>query len=178
MPPEDVTQAQEELEVKRKLTRILQGKSSSNPTSSVGDFVEVFVPDGKQKGGKWSSLNIVLKYSHKSRTITVPGTTGKTLKAAFEDDRHAFSNDSLVSLIWEANDPLGSEMTDMMDLWECNESYPSSQPITVDSCLDVSAQVSKENVFFHPTTALMIPAYCRQLVARLTYCGHLSTSTT
>eukprot|EP00171_Calliarthron_tuberculosum_P022021 IDg22021t1 len=81
---------------------------------SPGDLVQIHVKLQNQKKGKWSSNKPVLSYDHDSRTVTVPGSKGKTVQAAIEDVRPALSNDILVNEVQESLDIMNNEIEDAL----------------------------------------------------------------
>lgn len=104
--PEEIVTAHEALIAKRKLTLILRSRSTLDTPVSVGDMVQVFIKRDHEKRGKWTSPKLVLSYDKSSGIVTVPGTSGHTIKAAIEDVRLAITNSDLATSIQEAMDTL------------------------------------------------------------------------
>lgn len=117
---DDIIDAQNTLEAKRKLTKILRTKSTHDTIISAGDLVEIFIKIGKQKRGKWSSPRTVLNFDPESWTVTVPSSNGRTMKAAVEDVRLAVSEESFASLVREGNDRLDNSIEEMLDEIQIN----------------------------------------------------------
>lgn len=90
--PLDVLIAQHTLESKLKLARILRSKSPNFQPVAVGDLIEIFIRSCN-KNGKWTSPRTILSIDMHSGTVSLPGSNGKTVKAAFEDIRPAIAND-------------------------------------------------------------------------------------
>ena len=83
----DIVDAYQTLFAKRKLTLILRSKTIEETPIAVGDMVQIFVKDSKEKRGKWSQSMPVLSYDLSNRTVTVPGSKGRKVCAAVEDVR-------------------------------------------------------------------------------------------
>lgn len=111
----DIFSAQIELEVKRKLTRILRSKFSNLPSLAEWDLVEVYISDGKNKRGKWSSPRIVTNCDHKNGTVTVPGTTGRVVQAALKDIRHGIIDESFARVVRDTNDQLDLSIEELLE---------------------------------------------------------------
>jgi len=104
--PEEIRTAHEVLIAKRKLNLILRSKSTSDIDVSPGDLVEVYLKKQHEKRGKWSSAKPVLSFDRSSRTVTVPGSNGRKIKAAIEDTRFAPKENQLASAIQESIDEI------------------------------------------------------------------------
>ena len=89
--PNEVINAYEAIQARRKLSRILNSKSTSEPSVNIGDLVEIYQHGQNNKRGQWSEAKQVIKVDKNNRTITVPGKNGKTVCAAFEDIRSTLS---------------------------------------------------------------------------------------
>ena len=111
----DLMNAQLQLEAKRKFTRILRSKAIDNTPVAIGDLIEVFVRHGKNKKGKWLSPRCVLSIDPRSGSLTVPGSSGRTITAAFEDVRAAMNTDSFATIVQESIDTLEREISDALD---------------------------------------------------------------
>lgn len=104
--PDDIRNAHDELIAKRKLNLILRSKSSTKPELSVGDNVQIYVKNQPHKRGRWLSHRPVLSIDLDAETVTVPGSHGHTIKAAFEDTRIVNIDDDLVKSIIESIDEI------------------------------------------------------------------------
>lgn len=102
--PEELDEPQLELDAKRNLTRILRSKYFTDFKYVIVALVEVFVKGQHEKRGKWSSPRTVSSYDPTTLTVTLPCRNSNTVKAAFEDLRHAVQNDSFSDMAWKAND--------------------------------------------------------------------------
>lgn len=104
--PQNLYDAHDELEPKRKLTRTLRSKPPQTRAVGPGDMVEVFIELPNQKRGSWSSPRTVLDVDISSDTVSVSGSKGHSVKAALEDVRIAISDDNVAQILCEANDSL------------------------------------------------------------------------
>jgi len=104
--PVEIVDAQETLKAKRKLALIMRSKSTRDNVVKPGDEVEVYLRKGKEKRGKWLSGRPILSYDHESRTVSIPGSNGRTMSAAIEDVRPAVEKDSFAQKVRESIDIL------------------------------------------------------------------------
>ena len=93
--PEDIAKARDNIMAKHKLNLILRSKSTTDLHLKVSDLVQVFIKLQNEKRGKWSYPKPILGYDHASRIVTVPGQSGRKIKAAVEDVRFAIIDDEL-----------------------------------------------------------------------------------
>ena len=112
--PEDVIAAHETLKAKRKLNLILRSHKFETPHISVGDQVQIFVKNDQGKFGKWLSARPVIKIDVNAGSVTVPGSKGHTITAAFEDTRHAIIDDDLAELVQTAIDDIDSQLDEII----------------------------------------------------------------
>lgn len=103
-------EAHEALVAKRNLTLIIRSKPTRDIGVSVVDLVQVFIKLEKEKRGKWTGPKPVISYDKISGTVTVPGTSGRVIKAAVEDVRQAITDNALATSIQEAIDDLTSNV--------------------------------------------------------------------
>lgn len=87
--PDSVRDGHEDIIAVRKINKILKSKSIIDKSLKLGDSVQIFHKMRGEKRGKWSSPRPVLNIDESSKTVLVPGSHGKTIKAAFEDIRHS-----------------------------------------------------------------------------------------
>lgn len=99
---------------KHKLHRILPSKSISKLKISVPDLVEVFVSCDKEKRGKCLTLRTILSTHRFLGTITVPGTSGRTIRASFKDIRMDLVEDSFASIVEESIDTLNNDLNNAL----------------------------------------------------------------
>lgn len=102
--PTDHFPAHETLLVKRKLNVIHRSKSTQDSPVFPGDLVQIYIKNHHEKCGSWTSAKPVLTFHVISQTVTVPGSKGRTVKAAVEDVRHAIVNDEFALVLQEAID--------------------------------------------------------------------------
>lgn len=79
--------ARQTLTAKRNLALIFSSKSATDIHPAPSDVVEIYVKQENKKRGKWSSPKTVLSYDRTRSTVTVPGASGRTIRAATEDIR-------------------------------------------------------------------------------------------
>lgn len=113
--PKEIVEAHDALVAKRKLTKILRSKSVQTPDINPGDMVEVFIKLEKEKRGKWSAPKPVLDFDPTSGIVTLPGTSGKKIKAAVEDVRSAIQENTLAQKIQEAIDNVDISLDRALD---------------------------------------------------------------
>lgn len=121
----------------------------NEPKILVGDWVQVFIKRDKEKRGRWLLPRIVLTYDRSVRTITVPGSNGKTISAAIEDTRPALADDSLAALVQEGIDRLDTELSDSLD--HVHDPIPSSED-------GPSATVARSTTSDNDETSIADPA--------------------
>lgn len=81
-------------------------KSHDGPTISVGDLVQVFMKQGHDKRGQWSSAKPILSYDHSTRTASLLVSNGRKMSAAVEDVRPALCESPLAEAVQQAIDGL------------------------------------------------------------------------
>ena len=87
----------------------------------MGDYVQIFIQDGKSKRGSWTSPRQVLSIDSEAGSIVVPGRAGKQICAAFEDVRAARSENELAMSIQESIDQLDFNLVDILSPIEIGE---------------------------------------------------------
>eukprot|EP00737_Agarophyton_chilense_P003638 gb/GEZJ01004314.1/.p1 GENE.gb/GEZJ01004314.1/~~gb/GEZJ01004314.1/.p1 ORF type:complete len:153 (-),score=18.72 gb/GEZJ01004314.1/:413-871(-) len=97
--PHDFIKAPENSRAKRKITLILRSQSVKENPISVGDLIEVFLKNGKEKRGHWTNPMPVLSYDHTSRTVKVFGTKCKQMNAGIVYVESAIKGDELAKAI-------------------------------------------------------------------------------
>lgn len=107
---DEVVKAYQDIQARRKLSRILKSKSNEEPTLKVGDMIEIFQHGKNNKRGQWSAPKKIIKIDHDGRNVQVPGRTGNTVCAAFEDVRLAIMHNDFAKLISDALDILDNEI--------------------------------------------------------------------
>jgi len=70
---DDVLDAHEKLQARRKLALILKSKTVREIPLHVGDSVEIIQKKQHEKRGKWSSAKTILSFDPDARSIIVPG---------------------------------------------------------------------------------------------------------
>lgn len=113
--PEELLEAQITLSAKRKLVRILSLKSPTDISVSPGDLVEIYIKQDKQKRGKWLSPRVILDFDPSTSSVTVPGSNGRTIRAAIEDVRHALSDVLFASIVRKANDEIDADIQEIVE---------------------------------------------------------------
>lgn len=83
---------------------------------SQDDFVQAFIRSDGSKRGKWSSARNILSIDRASWTASLPGSLGRTFKAALEDIFPAITDDSFALLVRQANDLYLREHLNFIDL--------------------------------------------------------------
>jgi len=114
--PKEVVQAQEDLKAKRKLTLILRSKTSRDDKVKPGTLVQVYIKTDKQKRGTWSGVKPVLSFDAESRSVTVPGSSGRTICAAMEDVRLALETDGFANAVRDACDTMDIVLEDALKI--------------------------------------------------------------
>lgn len=104
--PDDVREARDKMQARRKLALILRSKAVQELPISVGDMVEVFQKKAHEKRGKWTREKPILSINHNARSICVPGKAGRQMTVAIEDVRPAFSQNSFAQYVQEGIDTL------------------------------------------------------------------------
>lgn len=113
--PNNLLDAQDLLEAKRKLTRILRFKSRTQSAVTSDDMVEIFIKRPNSKRGSWSSPRVLLDVNYENSSTTVPDSRGHSVKAAFEDVRPAIDEHCFAQAIRDANGTLDKEIDDHLD---------------------------------------------------------------
>ena len=114
---------------KRKLTLILRSKTIEETPIAVGDMVQIFVKDSKEKRGKWSQSMPVLSYDLSNRTVTVPGSKGRKVCAAVEDVRPSICANELASAVQDSIDELDRILDEVVDQLE-SEGHSSDETVS------------------------------------------------
>lgn len=73
--------------------------------------MQIFIDDGKNKRGFWTSPRKVLSIENDAAMITVPRRAGETVSAAKEDARAALDESQFTSSIQESIDELDFNLT-------------------------------------------------------------------
>lgn len=102
--PDDLHQAHEMLAAKRKLAHIPLSKAPKHLGIAPGGTVEVFVKHANHKRGSGSSPRTVLDINYNNGSVTVPGSYGHHIQAAFKDVCPAITDDCIAQIVLEAND--------------------------------------------------------------------------
>ena len=71
--PDDVLEAHDALQARRKLLLILKSKAVKELTVKVGDPLEIYSKQQHEKRGTWSAAKPILSVHKESRSVTVPG---------------------------------------------------------------------------------------------------------
>lgn len=75
----------------------------------------MFIREGKEKGGKWTSPRNVLSVDRNSGTVTLCGAKNRNIVAAVEDTRIAVFEDEFAEAVVESIDKLDEEILDAND---------------------------------------------------------------
>ena len=105
--PDDVRDARDQLQARRKLALILRSKAVTEIPLSVGDVVEVYQKKEHETRGKWSDPRPIISINHDARSLIVPGRRGREVTVAFEDARPALQQQSFAHMVQEGLDALG-----------------------------------------------------------------------
>ena len=108
--PDEIAKAHEELQARRKLARILKSKSYPEPELAVGDMVEIYIHGKNNKRGEWSLPKTIIKIDKEGTNIFVPGKSGKTICAAYEDVRIAVGENEFSKIIAKALDDIDEQI--------------------------------------------------------------------
>lgn len=112
---DDVVNAYQDIQARRKLSRILKSKSNQEPNLKIGDMVQLFQRGKNGKRGEWSSPKKIIKIDQDGRNVFVPGKLGKTVCAAFEDVRLAIEENEFSKIVSDALDALDNEIEHEID---------------------------------------------------------------
>ena len=165
--PEDILQAHDNLLAKRKLTRILRSKTTSDIPVKVDDIIQIFIREQKDKRGKWSVPKVILDFDRNSGTVAVPGKNGKTIKAAIEDVRPALPENTLASAVQDGIDTLSRSLDDVIDQLGSEAPYDTTegsdfniagQPKSIDY-VENFLEDTEENLTPLPTVGDSIDVY-------------------
>lgn len=110
MVSNEVVEARENLQAKRKQTLILKSHSLSEQNISPGEIVQVYIKDCKSKRGKWTAPKVVLNTNIALHTVTGAGKNGKHVDAAFEDVRPALNEDTFAAMVQECLHELKNDL--------------------------------------------------------------------
>ncbi len=144
--PEELISAHEELKAKRKLNLILRSHNFKLPPIKIGDMVQIYAKDGNAKYGKWLSARPVISIDTQAGSVTVPGSSGKTITAAFEDTRHAIIDDNLASIISESIDKIDDSIDDLLDGPQYEVDEENKLDYTYKSGFDADFSDINENI--------------------------------
>lgn len=97
--PESVRKDHDELVAVWKLNKILRTKATIKKNLIIGDLVQVYCKRAREKYGKWSDSQPVAAVNCEARMVSVPGSIGKNLKAAYKHIRHVIQSVSEVALL-------------------------------------------------------------------------------
>lgn len=104
--PDDVRDAHNKLQARRKLALILRSKATKEIPLSIGDLVEVYQKEQHEKRGKWSAAKPILSINKDARSVSVPGKTGNEVSAAIEDVRPAIPQKGFAQHVQDGIDTL------------------------------------------------------------------------
>ena len=114
-------EAQADLEARRRLTRILRFKTTTDVAFAPGDTVDVYIKDGTSKRGKWILGRSVLSVDKAAWTVTVPSLTGRPISVAVEDVRASVNDQSLADLIRQASDQVDDDLAILINDLEARQ---------------------------------------------------------
>lgn len=100
---------------KRKLKNIFCRKYITDIPIAVGDLVDVYMRTDEQKRGRWYFPRWVLELCGASWTITIPDSSGRTMKLAFEDVWPSIAEDTFAALVRAANAELDAELSSVLN---------------------------------------------------------------
>lgn len=83
---------------------------------SPGDMVELFLIQSAENRGKRSSLQAVLDLDRSSWTVTIPSSSGRTMKGTIGDVRPALLDDSFASLVCQENYELETQVEQLLSI--------------------------------------------------------------
>lgn len=113
-------------------------------------MVQIFVKAHHEKRGKWSQNMLVLAYDITNRTVTVPGSKGRTVSAAIEDIRTAVCENELATAVPDAINEIDRNVDGIVDLLEseahCNDEDTSDHPAGTRAVSDEELDCSAPNV--------------------------------
>lgn len=112
--PNDIIQAYNNIQSRRKLALILRSKAVKEIPLSIGDSIEVYRKIDKQKRGSWIPKTI-MKLDHQSRTIVVPGKKGKTITVSIEDVRLPIEDHEFSRIVSDGLDKMDGDIEEIMD---------------------------------------------------------------
>ncbi len=98
----EIEKAYVDIQARRKLANIMKSKSVKELPLTVGDSVEIYQKDPKQKRGKWSIPKIIQDIDYESRIIKTIGKNKLGIKTPFEDVRLPVGNDDFSRIVSEA----------------------------------------------------------------------------
>ena len=147
--PSEIRSAREKLMAKRKLTLIMRSKATSDAEVQTGDLVQVYIKNQNEKRGSWTAPKPILAFDHKSQTVKVPGSKGRTIEAAVEDVRHAVTDDHLAVAVQDAIDQLAFNLDAVIDEQESDTDDNANDNGTVSAELEV--QNSTDERMTQPT---------------------------
>lgn len=100
---------------KRKFNKIPRSKSTTDPILNPGYLVQVFIQNAHEKRRKLLSPRIISQIDQSAGTVTIPGSNGHKITAAFEDSRHAITHDDFATSIVKLIDNLDEAISDALD---------------------------------------------------------------
>lgn len=147
MIPDDIANAaQQAIEAKRNLTRILRSRFPDDKAKSTGDSAEIFVKTAKEKREKWKSPLVVLDVNYDNCKVTPLRPNGRFVKAAYEDARIALADDSFAQIVSEANDKHYSDI----DLLICDNNTDDIDENDKLNSYDESTEIDVMHTSFEP----------------------------
>lgn len=102
--------AKANLQARRKFSIILKQKSTTEPSISLGDTVEIYSKKDHDKRGKRSTAKAVLTVGPQSQSITVPGRINQVQAAAFENVPVNGNQDEFTKAVTEALDKYDDQL--------------------------------------------------------------------
>ena len=140
--PDDIVDAHNRLQAKRKLELMLKTKSTSEVNIAVGDNVEVYSNNGMGKTGTQSTPRIVLLVDQDARTITIPAKGCKRAAVAVENVRLALLGVKSAHLVQSAIDSVDDSIDNAI------EKHPSQAVHTISDHSDDTLTEHHEYAIF------------------------------
>lgn len=168
----ELFEAQDLLNARQKLKRIMRSKSSFPTSIAPGIMVEMYIKQLSRNRCIWSSLRIVSRIDHTNDSIVVAGYRDRQVTAAVEDIRAAISDDCFAQIIRKLNDVFNREIDykiDIVDVSAFDGVYAAS---TNDALIDDPATEARLNVNADPLKSVKLavgffePAFCSDCLAR------------
>lgn len=121
--------AHQELMARSNLTCILRAHSLKPFDFKRGYLVQIYVHHSHEKRGKWLSLRHILAIGNEPGLLTVPGLSGNTVNATFEDARTAFPVSDIAESVMSPTD----ELYDSLDVELSNQLGDTLIPLDRDN---------------------------------------------